>query len=323
MFDILKKGLRKAIKSLSREEKEKSAEVSISTKLKSKISEKVKLNEKDIERFGEELKKSLIEADTSYEVAEEVEEELKREIERKEFDSKNIEEQVWNSLKEELKKKFLEKEGRDILDEIKAKQGEYVILFVGPNGSGKTTTIAKLAKLLKDKGISSVIAACDTFRAAAIEQVLQHAEKIGVEVVRSKYGADPASVAYDAIAHAKAKGIKVVLIDTAGRQETNRNLIEEMRKISRVAKPDIKIFVGESISGNAIVEQIKAFNEAIGVDGVILTKMDCDSKGGATLSILASSPSPILFIGNGESYDAIKKYDPNEVIGYIFSSPLP
>ena len=191
------------------------------------------------------------------------------------------------------------------------------ILFLGPNGTGKTTTIAKLAYGFKNAGISSVLSASDTFRAAAIEQLEHHANKIGVPVIRSSYGADPASVAFDAIAYAKAHGIDAVLIDSAGRQETNKSLIEEMKKMVRVAKPDLIIFVGESTAGNMISEQIKEFSKFMAIDGIILTKLDCDAKGGGALSIAHTTGRPVLFFGTGEGYDALIPYDPNFVIDAI------
>jgi len=146
----------------------------------------------------------------------------------------------------------------------------FVICFVGINGSGKTTTIAKIAKLLLKNNLSVVIAASDTFRAASIEQLHLHADKLGVKLIKHKYGSDPAAVAFDAVKHAQSKGIDVVLIDTAGRMHSNVNLTDEMKKIVRVAKPDLKIFVGESITGNDCVEQAKQFNEAIGIEKAVL-----------------------------------------------------
>ncbi|MBI4399507.1 signal recognition particle-docking protein FtsY, partial [Candidatus Micrarchaeota archaeon] len=173
--------------------------------------------------------------------------------------------------------------------------------------------------LLKANGLSSVISASDTFRAAAIEQTVFHAEKLGVKVIKHDYGSDPAAVAFDASNHAKAHGIDVVLIDTAGRQETNLNLLDEMRKINRVVKPDIKIFVGESIAGNALVEQLRVFHQALVLDGVILTKLDCDTKGGVILSITKTLGLPILFVGDGQVYDNLKVFDSKKLLENLFS----
>ena len=167
--------------------------------------------------------------------------------------------------------------------------------------------------MLGKREIRCVISASDTFRAAAIEQAAIHAKKLGVEIVKGNYGADPASIAFDAIAYAKAHGADAVLIDTAGRQETNKSLIEELRKMVRVNKPDLCIFIGEGIAGNALLDQVTQFNEAVKLDGIILTKLDCDAKGGNTLSILSDTKIPILYFGTGEKYEDLMPYDPKFV----------
>jgi fused signal recognition particle receptor len=190
----------------------------------------------------------------------------------------------------------------------------YVILFCGINGTGKTTTIAKIAEWLKNRDITSVIAAADTFRAASIEQLNEHGEKLGIKVISGNYGSDPASVAFDAIKYAKKNSISCVLIDTAGRMHTEKNLLKEMEKIVRVTKPDLKVFVGESITGNDAVEQIKSFDWAIGIDGIVLTKADIDEKGGTALSLGYITKKPILFLGTGQTYDAIEPFDKEKFI---------
>ena len=177
--------------------------------------------------------------------------------------------------------------------------------------------MAKIASMLIANNITCVLSASDTFRAAAIEQTAYHANKLGIKVIKGTYGADPARVAFDAIAHAKAHGIMVVLIDSAGRQETNKSLIEELKKISRVTSPDLKIFIGESISGNALLDQVKAIDEAVKLDGIILTKLDVDAKGGNTLSILSDTTIPILYFGTGEKYSDIIAYDPQFIVDNI------
>ena len=194
------------------------------------------------------------------------------------------------------------------------KEKPFVIGFFGVNGGGKTTTIAKLAYILKKIGLSSVISASDTFRAAAIQQLEEHASKIGIRIIKHDYGSDPAAVAFDAIKHAQSKSIDVVLIDTAGRLHSNVNLIDEMKKIVRVANPDLKIFVGESITGNDAVEQAKRFNESVGIDGIILTKADVDEKGGAIISVSYVTHKPIIYLGNGQNYDNLEKFDKYKLI---------
>ncbi len=193
----------------------------------------------------------------------------------------------------------------------KKENGEVTtILFVGVNGTGKTTTLAKVANLFKKNGFSVVIAAGDTFRAGSIEQLERHAERLGIRVIKQDYGADAAAIAFDAIAHAKARHIDIVLIDSAGRMQSNKNLLDEMKKIARVANPDIKLFVGDALAGNDALSQAKEFHNAIGIDGAVLTKVDADPSGGAALSITHVTGRPIVFIGVGQEYDDIKQFDP-------------
>ncbi len=184
------------------------------------------------------------------------------------------------------------------------------IMLVGVNGTGKTTTLAKIGHLLKNNGYSVVIAAADTYRAGSIEQLQKHADNLGIRVIKQDYGADAAAVAFDAVAHAKAKHIDVVLVDTAGRMQSNKNLINEMKKIARVAEPDLKIFIGDALAGNDVLSQAKEFHEAIEIDGAILTKVDADPSGGAALSITYVTGRPIIYIGTGQTYADLKKFEP-------------
>ncbi|BAA30781.1 326aa long hypothetical signal recognition particle protein [Pyrococcus horikoshii OT3] len=270
----------------------------------------IEIKEKDIEEALEDLELELLEADVALEVVDELKDRIKRNLVGKKVRIGTNKEKI---IEEAVRKAVLEiltpEKKMDLLEEIKKAEKPYVILFVGFNGSGKTTTIAKLAHWLKKNGFSVVIAASDTFRAGAIEQLEEHAKKVGVKVIKHKYGADPAAVAYDAIQHAKARGIDVVLIDTAGRSETNRNLMDEMKKIARVTKPNLVIFVGDSLAGNAIVEQARQFNQAVKIDGVILTKLDADARGGAALSISHVINAPILFVGIGQGYEDLIPFD--------------
>jgi len=300
------------------------AEITATTKIKGLFFKKVKIKEEDINDMLDNLKLSLVEADVSYDVAERFVEKLKELLVGREVDSKNIEKEINAVIKEALLQILSKSSNIDIVNFVKEKRNldksePVKILFLGPNGAGKTTTVAKIAKMLRDAGLGCVLAASDTFRAAAIEQLTMHAERLGVPIIKGTYGADPASIAFDAIAYSRAHHIDAVLIDTAGRQETNKSLLEEMKKIVRVAKPDLKIFVGESITGNALLEQVKEFNEAIGLNGIILTKLDCDPKGGNTLSILSETDIPIIYFGTGESYERLIKYNPNEIVENILS----
>ncbi|MEM2079098.1 MAG: signal recognition particle receptor subunit alpha, partial [Nitrososphaerota archaeon] len=175
-----------------------------------------------------------------------------------------------------------------------------VVLFVGPNGGGKTTSVVKVSNYLKSKGLSSIIACSDTYRAGAIEQLKGLAERVGVRVVSHKYGGDPAAVALDAIEAARAAKVSTVLIDTAGRTEVDKNLLEEMRKIKRVSNPDVVIYVGDALAGNVVVEQVRRFNEYVGIDYIILAKLDADMKGGSAISVSYMTGKPILFVGTGQ-----------------------
>ena len=204
--------------------------------------------------------------------------------------------------------------------EAKVAEGEpLVVMLIGINGTGKTTTIGKLCNFYLKKGYTPVIAAADTFRAGAIEQIGHHADNLGVKLIKHEKGSDPAAVAFDAVQHAKAKGKEIVFIDTAGRMQTNVNLMDEMKKIRRVSKPDLVVFVGDALTGNDATEQARKFKESIDIDGIILTKADADSKGGASLSIGYVVKKPILFLGMGQSYDDIKEYDAEWMLNQIFS----
>jgi fused signal recognition particle receptor len=205
----------------------------------------------------------------------------------------------------------------DLLEEVKKKNQPYVIIFLGVNGTGKTTTMAKVAHFFKKNGFSIVAAASDTFRAAAIEQLSYHMDNVGIRVIKHEYKSDPASVAYDAIEHAKAKKIDIVLVDTAGRQVTDKNLMIEIRKICRVAQPDCKIFVGDSLAANDALYQAREFDKHVGIDANILTKLDADAKGGAALSISFETKKPIIFLGTGQNYEDLEPFDREVFISNI------
>jgi len=208
----------------------------------------------------------------------------------------------------------------NLVEEIqkkKAKKIPYVIVFLGVNGTGKTTTMAKIAHYLKKQGISSVAAAADTFRAGAIEQLSKHMDNVGIRVIRHEYKSDPASVAFDAINHAKAKNVDVVLIDTAGRQVTDKNLMIELQKIVRIAEPDLKIFIADSLAGNDALHQAKEFNKIIGIDTSVLTKHDADANGGAALSIAHETNKPLIFVGIGQGYDDIEEFSVDKFVSNI------
>ncbi|MFW9867901.1 MAG: signal recognition particle-docking protein FtsY [Candidatus Thorarchaeota archaeon] len=217
---------------------------------------------------------------------------------------------LFDTLKEVITEILTPDKEIDLLEEIKKKESEpYVIVFLGVNGTGKTTTMAKIAHFLKKNGFSIVAAAADTFRAAAIEQLSYHMDKVGIKVIKHNYKSDPASVAYDAIEHAKAKNIDVVLVDTAGRQVSDKNLMREITKICKVAQPDCKIFIGDSLAANDALYQAREFDKHVGIDANILTKLDADAKGGSALSISYETKKPILFFGTGQNYENLEAFN--------------
>ena len=280
------------------------------------------IQEKHVEDILFELEMELLQGDVAMEVANEVVEGVKDNLVGKKIKRSNdITELTYNALRDTVAE-IIDIPGKSMTGMIEEKksQGEpLVVMFVGINGTGKTTTIGKLANYYLKKGYTPVIAASDTFRAGAIEQVTYHADNVGVKIIKHQKGSDPAAVAYDAVEHAKAQGKELVLIDTAGRMQTNTNLMDEMKKIKRVSNPDLVIFVGDALTGNDATEQAKKFNEAIDIDGVILTKADADSKGGASLSIGYVIKKPIMFLGVGQGYDDIREYDADWMLNQLFS----
>lgn len=284
-------------------------------KITSKIN-KIEISEKEFEVYSEELEMLLLENNVALEVAEKIIQELKDKITGKEFLKKEIEGEIKESFKEIIEEILIQP--FDVVEKIKEKKSSgkepYVVLFCGINGTGKTTVIAKIAQQLKDNNLSCVLAAADTFRAASIEQIKKHGEKLGVKVVAHDYNSDPAAVGFDAIKYAKKNKLDAVLIDTAGRMYTEKNLMNQIEKVSKVTNPDIKIFVGESIAGNDIVEQVKSFDWAISIDGMILNKADIDEKGGTALSVGYVTKKPILYLGTGQEYDKIEPFDKKKFI---------
>ncbi len=270
-----------------------------------------KLSEEEFEKFFKKLEISFLEANIAYEVIQLLKQELKKELVDKPVKRGKVEEKIITTIRNTFERILLEINPDVILKKIeenKSKGEPTKILFLGVNGVGKTTSLAKLCYWLQQKGHSVVISASDTFRAASIEQLEIHANKLGVKIIKHKYGADPAAVAYDAIEYAKAHHIDVVLIDSAGRQHSNTNLMDELAKIKRIAKPDFTIFVADALTGNDAVEQAREFGK-IGFDAIILGKADVDQKGGAILSVSYISGKPIMFLGVGQSYEDLEPFD--------------
>ena len=303
---------------IKKEEKiESKAEPEEKKRFFGKLTEKItttKISYEKFESMFSDLELILMENNVAMEVIDKIKDDLTENIVEKPIKRGKIEEMIKDSLRNSIEDLF-NVEKVNLLKSIKnSDEKPFVIAFFGINGSGKTTSIAKVANMLKEEGLSVVLAAADTFRAASMEQLQRHADKLGVKMIKHDYGSDPAAVAFDAIKHAKSKNTDVVLVDTAGRLHSQGNLMEEMKKIIRISKPDLKVFVGESITGNDCVEQAKSFNDAVGIDGLILTKADVDEKGGAAISISYVTKKPILYLGIGQEYNDLKAFDSNIVV---------
>ena len=277
-----------------------------------------KIKEDPLDEILDELEIILLEADVAYPVVEEIKAGVRENLLGKKYDRSFTLDQVVEMSVKDAVRNVLKINEFDFDEWIEKQSRPTVVMFIGINGTGKTTAIAKVANRIQNSGKTVVLAACDTFRAGAIEQLTIHADKLGCKIVKQAHDADPAAVAYDAIEHAKSKRKDVVLIDTAGRMQTNNNLIEEMKKIVRVAKPDLKVFVGDSLAGNDAIEQAKVFDAAVGIDAVILTKIDTDAKGGAALSIAHTIGKPIAFVCNGQEYPDIIKFNTEWMIERMF-----
>ncbi len=248
------------------------------------------------------LEEALIEADIDYDLVEKIIDKLPSEVSRE-------------KLKKELEKNF------NVPDEkIEINDKPYTILIIGVNGAGKTTTIAKMAYKFKNEGKTVILGAADTFRAAAIEQLSKWAEILNVPIVKTKQGHDPAAVTYDTIASAKAKGIDVALIDTAGRLHNKINLQNELKKIVNVAKkayenaPHKILLIIDATQGSSAINQAKVFNEVVGVDGIIITKLDGTAKGGSLFSIVNELKLPIYYVGVGEKPEDLTEFSKEEFI---------
>jgi fused signal recognition particle receptor len=299
MFEKLKSGLKKLVTKVTTAE----------------------LRSENLRPVLSEFKMNLAENDVAFPVAERICDEMEKRLDGVQVnrleDRKKI---VEKNLQEVLLEVMLANHNINLLERIEEKRSKrepYLIMFVGINGTGKTTTIAKVAHFLNKNGYSVVLACSDTYRAGSIEQLEEHAKRLGIRMIKHKYGADPAAVAYDSISHAKAHGIDVVLIDTAGRMQTNQNLMNELEKIKRVVHPDLTILTVDSLTGNDAVMQAEEFHKCVGIDATILTKVDADTKGGSALSVTYVTKKPILFIGTGQKYDDLEQFDPGKFVELV------
>ncbi|MDQ4017203.1 MAG: signal recognition particle-docking protein FtsY [Thermoproteota archaeon] len=303
MFDKLKKAFSRAAKSVAQKE----------------------LTEKVLDDVLLDLQIALLESDVAQEVVDELSEKLKKELLglklEKEQEATEI---VQSKLRTAVAEIFARTNRFDLIEKIKmkkeAKGGPFVVVFLGINGTGKTTTVAKIANLMRKAGFSVVVAAGDTHRAGAIEQLEQHTNRLFLKIVKQRYGADPSSVGRDAYDHAKKNHIDIVLMDTAGRMQTSKNLMDEMGKIVRVVKPDVKLFIGDALAGNDTINQAREFFHYTNFDGAILTKVDADAKGGSAISIAHITSRPIVYIGIGQGYDDIIPFDSNKFIASLFEN---
>ncbi|AKB77069.1 Signal recognition particle 54 kDa protein [Methanosarcina horonobensis HB-1 = JCM 15518] len=278
----------------------------------------VYLDAKDLEEPLWELEMGLLESDLALSVSEAIVESVKNQLTGT---TKRIGSNTGEIVEVALKKAILDVVSAntfDFDDYVKNREKPVHIVFVGINGTGKTTSISKMTHRLLKSGYSVVLAAGDTFRAGAIDQLGIHASRLGVKMIKHQAGADPAAVIYDAVQYAKAHKIDFVLSDTAGRMHTNMNLMAQMEKICRVSSPDLIIFVDEAVAGNDAVERASQFNDAVPIDGSILTKIDADAKGGAAISIAYITGKPILFFGVGQGYEDLQKFDPKWFVDQLF-----
>jgi len=290
------------------------------TKLVNKVAE-VELKPENLRSLLWDFKFSLIENDVAVTVADHICDEIEKRLSglrvSRLADRRSLIKDTLRTVLLEILEPSEKTDLMEVVEEKRRSREPCVIVFVGINGTGKTTTIAKLAHLLLKNNYSVVLACSDTFRAGSIEQLAIHAKRLGVPMIKHQYGADAAAVAYDAVQYAKARGINVVLIDTAGRMQTNKNLLLEMEKIIRVADPDLVIFVGDSLSGNDAVLQAEEFSKSVPIDGSILTKMDADAKGGAAISVTYITKKPVLYVGTGQGYEDLEPFDPKIIVNRI------
>ena len=271
-----------------------------------------KITENEFNDIFDDLELLLLDNNVALDAVDDIKNNLEKKLVGREIKKEELENEIKNELKAAIEDILIEPDNP--LEFIKIADKPFKILFFGINGTGKTTSIAKITSFLKNAGFSVVLAAGDTFRAASIEQIGEHADKLNVPLIKQDYGADPAAVGYDAIQYAKKNKIDVVLIDTAGRMHTKSNLMAEMEKIIRVTEPDLKVFVAESVAGNDAVDQAKAFHEAVDIDGIILSKADIDEKGGTIISVSHATGKPIFYLGTGQNYEDLELFNKQKFV---------
>lgn len=283
----------------------------VSENVKSKVTEK-EITEEDIEPILEEFKLKLMKNNVSVDVAEKIIQRLEEKLVGEQAGRLSVKEEVENTLKEQITETI--QTDFNLTKELKNMNEPKKIFLVGFNGSGKTTTTAKLSKKLDKEGYSTVLGAGDTFRAASIEQLEEHGDKLDVKVISHEYEADPAAVGYDTVEHAEKEG-KVALVDTAGRSHADQNLMDELEKMMNVNQPDLTFLVVDALAGNDVLNQLEAYEGMF--DALIVTKADIDEKGGAILSLANETDKPIAFLGTGQGYDDLEEFDKEKYIEEI------
>ena len=273
-----------------------------------------RLSEKDIENISEEMILNLVQNDVAFEAAEYIINQLKEKLSEIEFKRFSDKEKIVESILKDIILNLIYDAGKlDIIKfvkDIRNRNKPCIILFVGPNGHGKTTTLIKVAYYFMKNNFSVTVSASDTFRAGAIEQLEYYCKELDIPLISLGYGSDPTAVAYDTVNFARKNKIDIVLIDTAGRMQTKVNLMNEMKKISRVIEPDLKIFVGDILTGNDMLNQAIEFNNTVSIDGSILTKADADVKGGSIISVIYATKKPVMFLGIGQRYEDLIEFTP-------------
>jgi fused signal recognition particle receptor len=280
-------------------------------RIRKKVVEKT-LSEEDIDDFFKDVEIEMLEANVALEVVDAMKDGLKKRLAGMDIRRSKSEDAIKEAFEESLYD--IVNQGESDIEKLIQGKVPATIVVLGFNGSGKTTSIAKMTQYLIGRGRRPVLAAADTFRAASIEQLEHHGEKLGVKVIKHQYGADAAAVVFDAKKHAESKMCDVVLADTAGRSHADANLLDELKKLVRVNSPELKILVIDSLTGNDAVEQAKKFHEVVGVDGIILTKIDVNKKGGSILSAAWAIKKPILFLGTGQGYEKLEPFDPRKFV---------
>ncbi len=279
---------------------------------------KSELKGKDLDNVLDQFQLSLIENDVAVSAADFVTNQMREKLQDVQFARFTDPRARVKVILQDVLLSLLQKAGQldifALIDKKKSLGEPAVLVFIGINGTGKTTSIAKLAHVLQKKGRTVILAASDTYRSGSIEQLEEHARRIGVRVIKHQYGADPAAVAFDAVNYAKAHRINAVLIDTAGRMQNNKNLLEEMRKIVRVTSPDLTLLVVDALTGNDAVEQGKVFSEAVKIDGIILAKLDADVKGGSAISLSYIMGKPVAMVGTGQKYDDLEPFQAEAIV---------